>query len=202
MRPSEHGRRFRGVCAFRFRVKATRVPGAGDYDFDDSDDLPAGCRYLDWQPPDTISGSAALSALRPGLAANGANVSVFRSAPASAPSSAVDGTAAPVQTPAAAAHTSKGAHTSATPSSYIAPAPAPARSPRNATLELAKQAALQSGMSFGREGLVKLLCKPIAAKRDPPSHMSKAVDLGLGLGLGIPAAVFLMLVCVGAYLDK
>ena len=198
----QHAMMAHSVCPSPSRVRASPVSGTGEYDYDDSEDLPTGCQYIAWQPSDTLS-STNMSALQPSLAASGASVSNFLSAPAFAPSNAVGAAAAPAYSPASAAHTSKGARTSAMPSSYIAPAPAPGRSPRNATLEAAKQDALLSAMEFGKSGMVKLLCKPIAAKRDPPSHTSKAVNLGLGLGLGlgIPAAAFLILVCVAAYID-
>ena len=190
------------MCPTPSIIKASHVSGAGEYDYDDSEDLPAGCQYVYWQPSDRVNSSNTnLSALGPSLAASAANVSVFLSAPAPAPNTAVGAATAPVQTPAPGAYAGKGAHTRAILSSYAAPAPAPGRSPRTATLEAAKQNALLSAMGYGREGLVKMLCKPIAAKRDPPSHMSKAVKLGLGLGLGIPAALFLILVCVAACLD-
>ena len=164
------------------------VPGAGEYDYDDSDDLPAGCQYVDWQSSDTVnSNSSTPSAVWSTLTSSGAN----GSARASAPGSALGATAAPIQAEAQGAYSSKGAPSSAT-SSYGAPALAPDKSPRNATLASLKQAALQSGINLGRQGFVKMLCKPIAARGDPPHRMSKSDKVFLGVCVSIPVTILII----------
>ena len=50
------------------------------------------------------------------------------------------------------------------------------------------QVASESGGSIGRQGQIKLRCKPIAARGDPPHHMS-GVNLFLVV-LGCIVAIF------------
>ncbi len=165
-------------------LKASNVIATGDYDYADSDDLPAGCEDMDWQHTGTIgTNNAALSAQPPFAA----RVSGLLSASAPPLGSAVPADAAPVQSTASETYMDKSMHNSDT-ASNIAPASGPKASPRNATPGIAMQVASESGGSIGRQGQIKLRCKPIAARGDPPHHMS-GVNLFLVV-LGCIVAIF------------
>ena len=135
------------------------MTGAGDYDYDDGYDLPIGCQYLDEQPSNQPSSNSTSPAAASGLA--GAGVSGYVSAPASSPSSAVAATAAPVQ-----ARTEAGLV-----GNSFAPAPAPQTASVNATMASATQAAMLGSSATGRQGLAKMLCKPIGAAGDRPDKV-------------------------------
>ena len=110
------------------RAEVSDMVGAGDYDYDDDHDLPAGCQYMDPQSFETDDASSEVtSAQAPGPA--GADVSGHVSTPASAPGSAVNAKSAPGQATAPSAYTGRRAVLSASPT-YTAPAPAPGIAPR------------------------------------------------------------------------
>lgn len=170
--------------------------GAGDYDYDDSHDLSAGCQYLDMQSSDTADPSSTPnSAQPPGLAgADGGRGPV--SAPASAPGSAVAATTAPVQAPAPSAYMETDTSSISTPS-YSARAPASGMALGNAASAYSARAAGLSGVSAERPGQGNLLCRPIAAKRDSPSGMSsRSTKAFIAIGVVIPVcALFVLMLC-------
>ena len=70
--------------------------------------------------------------------------------------------------------------------SDIAPASGPKSSPRNATPPSAMQVALESGSGIGGQGQIKLRCKPIVARGDPPHRMN-----GANIFLIVLASIFI-----------
>ena len=142
----------------------------GDYDYADSDDLPAGCEDMDWQHTTSVGTNNAALLAQPPSAAR-VNSPLTASAPPLG--SAVPAGAAPVQSTALGTYMNKSMNNSDT-ASDIAPASGPKASPRNATPALAMQVASESGGSIGRQGQIKLRCKPVAARGDPPHRMSGA----------------------------
>ena len=119
---------------------------AGDYDYEDGHNVPAGCQYL-------VSSSEQLDL--------GGNVS----APVPAFSNTVAAETVPLQAPAPSTHTTNiGFH-------YNASAPALMRTPSNSIAKFAAQAAGLNSTTLASQAQVKLLCKPVAAKGDP-GHLS------------------------------
>ncbi len=168
------------------------MAGAGDYDYDDDHNLPAGCQYLDPQSSETIdTSSSSASAQAPGPAA--ADGSGHVSAPAPAPGSAVAAEAAPVQATPPSANTGRRAVLSVSPS-YLAPAPAPGMAPGDATSANATGSAAQSGGTADMQGQGNLLCRPIAAKEDAPPGMSR--NTKIIIAVVVPVGVMLVVFCI------
>ena len=166
--------------------------GAGYYDYDDDHDLPTGCQYMDPQSSETDDTSSNFtSAQAPGPA--GADGSGHVSTPASAPGSAVAAKSAPVSATAPNAYTGRRAVLSVSPS-YRAPAPAPGMSPGNVTSASATGSAALSGNSTDTQGQGNLVCRPIAAKEDAPSGLSKKM---IAVIVVVVVVGVFMLVCIG-----
>ena len=173
-------------------ARLSHVVGAGDYDYDDEHNLPAGCQYLDPQSSETIDTSSnSASAQAPGPA--GADGSGHVSAPAPAPGSAAASAAAPVQATPPSANAGRRAVLSVSPSRF-APAPAPGMAPGNATSANATGGAAQSGGTADMQGQGNLLCRPIAAKEDAPSGMSR--NTKIIIGVVVPVGVLLVVFCI------
>ena len=152
------------------------VIGAGDYDYDDCHDVPAGCQFQAAPLQEsTLSGA-------------GANSHVV--APAPVPSKAAIAEAVPLQSPAPAMHVSGG-----TNDSYIAPAPAPERAPGNGTLVIATQAAALDTADNDKPAQGKLLCKPIAARGEPARPLSTAAVAGIAVGAAVALLILMCCVC-------
>ena len=182
--------------------KTTQSCNAGDYDYDDSEELPAGCQYMDSRSPmkphtlNLINGStsavsapapspigatqSALSASSSGFLSHAVGSAMAAAgAPAnppqltalkmsrSAPSAAAIGMAGPAQEYMAF-------QDGVTSGELIpgAPAPAPVRTPRNATLAAAKRAAMLQGLGEpdNTRGLVQMLCRPVPARSAPSAQ--------------------------------
>lgn len=150
--------------------------GAGDYDYEDSHGLPAGCQYLTAQSSDITPAGA----------------------PAPARSGAMPAGMAPVQAPPPSAYTGRRALLSVSPS-YLAPAPAPEQSSRDIQIAPAAQDA-SSSSSATQPGLYSLLCRPIAAKMDAPSSSGISYEniILIVMLTVIPGSVIIA-ACIGIY---
>ena len=161
--------------------------GAGDYDYEDSHYLPAGCQYnnvsdLELQTLVRQKLRRTEIAQAPSIASAYGSGDV--GAPAPARSSAMPAAMAPAQAPAPGAYTGRRAILSTNPT-YLAPAPAPEHSSRGSQRAPAMQNASLSS-NGDRPGLVSLVCKPIAAKTDSLSDTSSDNTLLIVLVTVIP----------------
>lgn len=175
----------------------SHVTGVGDYDYDDSHELPAGCQGLDVQTSESLgSTNNSVSVQQAALA--GASVSGHVSAPAPAHHPAA---MAPVQASAPGTNTGRRGAISTAPG-YTAPASAPAGSPRDANVTSATLDALQSRSDVQQPGQVRLLCKPIAARGDQTSHTSTTRILYVVLDLTVSIMLIVLLLLTLCYSCK
>ena len=174
----------------QFKVTVRCLTNAGDYDYEDSHELPAGCQYMDMQSSDNSEYSSDSHTAQPPRLADADNSSGHGSAPANAPGSAVAAAEAPVQAPAPSAYMGRVTISSVSPK-HSAPTPAPDTAPRNATAPA--QAAALSDASAGRPGQGNLLCQPIAARGDAPSGMSRGTKIAIAVL--VPVSVLVLLIC-------
>lgn len=144
---------------------------AGDYDYEDGHDMPAGCQYM-VSPP------------QPDLASAGVRSNV--SAPVPASGSAVVAKTVPLEASA------PGTQTVNTYFNHNASAPAPMRAPRSSTASFVAQEAALKGTRVGSQAETKLLCKPIAARGDP-RHLSD--DQVAFIIFGAFAGTGLLIIC-------
>ena len=155
----------------QFKVTVRCLTNAGDYDYEDSHELPAGCQYMDMQSSDNSEYSSDSHTAQPPRLADADNSSGHGSAPANAPGSAVAAAEAPVQAPAPSAYMGRVTISSVSPK-HSAPTPAPDTAPRNATAPA--QAAALSDASAGRPGQGNLLSLPLGPLALAlPAHSSK-----------------------------
>ena len=115
------------------------------------------------------------------------------SAPASAPGSAVAAATAPAQAPALSAYMGRGAVSSLS-TRYTASAPAPDIAPGNVTALSPAPAAALGGANAERPGRGNLLCRPIAARGDTPSGLSRAAMISIAVLVPV-SVVLLLIVC-------
>ena len=163
---SENLYRTSPVATYNVTAAHPTRSGAGDYDYEDGHDLPAGCQKLDSQS----------SAQPPNLADH-------VSAPASGPGSAVAAATAPFQASAPGAYMDMDADISDRLSS-TAPAPAP---------DAGIAFAMLHGSNTARQ--INLLCKPIAAQGDP-SGLSQEDKFTIGLVVGILGTMAIFAICI------
>ena len=120
---------------------------AGDYDYEDSQELPAGCllEYSDEQPSNAAS-----------------------------PDTAVADAASPVQAASLDVHFIRGSE-NASMAYHSAPAPFLRATFGNATMASAKRIAMLDSPSTERHGLARMLCKPIGAAEDLKWHKGDTI---------------------------